>query len=159
MQKYLLYWFVFLLSFSGFCQQFPSTKKTPSTFTKHTFSYEDDYSWLEKMGSEEVNQWVATQNSFTDSELEKEKKEYNIGKVWSLKNVQTKNFLKNNTNKKILFWGIGSTFFQFTRGLKMQNYKNLNYTDIKGDGENILKFKRFKNQTFDFKISNMFLIH
>jgi hypothetical protein len=80
------------------------------------------------------------------------KKEYNIGKVWSLKNVQTKNFLKNNTNKKILFWGIGSTFFQFTRGLKMQNYKNLNYTDIKGDGENILKFKRFKNQTFDILI-------
>jgi hypothetical protein len=34
----------------------------------------------------------------------------------------------------------------------MQNYKNLNYTDIKGDGENILKFKRFKNQTFDILI-------
>ncbi len=78
MQNYLLFWFVFLFSLSSFCQQFPSTKKTPSTFTKHTISYEDDYSWLEKMGSEEVNQWVATQNSFTDAELEKDKKAYNI---------------------------------------------------------------------------------
>ncbi len=66
-----------LFSLQAFSQEFPATKKSPSTITKHGISYNDDYRWLENMNSEEVNKWVDDQNAVAKKQLETVKKSYN----------------------------------------------------------------------------------
>ena len=65
-----------LFSILSFSQQFPVTKKTTTTITKHKISYKDDYSWLENMTSEEVTNWKNAQNQTVEIHLEDIKKTY-----------------------------------------------------------------------------------
>ncbi|WP_395073983.1 prolyl oligopeptidase family serine peptidase [Flavobacterium sp.] len=61
-----------------YSQKYPETKITPITVTKHKVSYQDDYSWLENMRSEEVNNWVDKQNEFTEKHFD------SVAKIYSL---------------------------------------------------------------------------
>jgi prolyl oligopeptidase len=63
---------------SNFAQEYPQTKKSTVTITKHKTSFQDDYTWLENMSSVEVNDWVNKQNEFTDNHLIEIKKEYSL---------------------------------------------------------------------------------
>jgi len=64
-----LYIFVVLLPLFALAQNYPATKKTLKTITKHGISYNDDYTWLENIRSPEVTAWVAAQNKVTDKYL------------------------------------------------------------------------------------------
>ena len=77
-----------LLSQITFAQSYPETKKTPTTITKHKISYQDDYSWLENMRSEEVTTWVEQQNEFTNNHLLETSKTYSL--VSKLKEYDTR---------------------------------------------------------------------
>lgn len=57
-------------------QNYPEAKKIPITFSKHKFSYQDDYSWLENTVSNQTKTWVAAENIVVDSHLEEIKKKY-----------------------------------------------------------------------------------
>ncbi len=59
-----IYLLIIQLSYS---QIFPETKKTPEKFTKYNVSISDDYSWLENMKSEDVENWSNKQNDFTNN--------------------------------------------------------------------------------------------
>lgn len=59
------------------CQEFPVAKKTPITITKNTFSFVDDYPWLEDMRSKEVNDWVDAQNKIIDEHFTEIYEKYN----------------------------------------------------------------------------------
>lgn len=75
MKKYL---FILFTTSFVFCQNFPTYKSVPNTVTKFNISYQDDYSSLENMKSDETKKWADAQNEFTNSHLEEIKKEYNI---------------------------------------------------------------------------------
>ncbi|RZJ56242.1 MAG: hypothetical protein EOO45_29025, partial [Flavobacterium sp.] len=64
-QFYLI--ILLLLTASSFSQNYPPTKKTPQTLEKHGLTYQDDYSWLERMGTPEVENWVDAQNKLIQS--------------------------------------------------------------------------------------------
>ena len=78
MKKNILTFICCFLSLFLFSQEYPKTKKTPITITKHNVSFQDDYSWLEDMRSEEVTRWVNQQNVILDTCFKKIKKVYNI---------------------------------------------------------------------------------
>ena len=59
----------------AFGQSF-KTKILPAPFSKHGLSFSDDYAWLENYKSDEVRQWIATENELTDAELETDKKTF-----------------------------------------------------------------------------------
>lgn len=75
MKKNLIY-ILFFFSGLSYSQQYPEAKKIPVAFSKHKFSYQDDYSWLEKMRSPETNSWMEAENQITYSHLELVKKKY-----------------------------------------------------------------------------------
>ena len=63
-------------------QKFPFSKKTPTTIAKHKISFQDNYTWLENMESEEVGNWVHAQNEVANLHLEEIKKTYSsISKI------------------------------------------------------------------------------
>ena len=66
----------FLFSIVSFSQNFPVTKKTNTIITKHKISYTDEYTWLENMKSDEVNNWKNAQNETVEIHLEDIKKTY-----------------------------------------------------------------------------------
>lgn len=70
---------ILILMFPLLCQSqnFPFAKKTPTTITKHKISFQDNYTWLENMESEEVANWVHAQNEVANLHLEE------IKKTWS----------------------------------------------------------------------------
>ena len=68
--------FSFLFCFLSFSQQFPVVKKTSATITKHQISYQDDYTWLENMKSDEVKNWANAQNEVVNIHLDDIKKKY-----------------------------------------------------------------------------------
>ncbi|MFD0777661.1 hypothetical protein ACFQZF_03135 [Flavobacterium myungsuense] len=74
MRKIIYTLLSFLFAISSFSQQFPTTKKTPTTITKHNISYQDDYTWLENIDSEEVKNWVEKQNKFAEENYSTVKK-------------------------------------------------------------------------------------
>lgn len=74
--KNILLLCLLLASFQGIAQNYPEAKKIPTTFKKHQFIYQDDYSWMEKMRSAETNSWVEAENQITYSHLELVKKKY-----------------------------------------------------------------------------------
>jgi prolyl oligopeptidase len=78
MKIYFTVFFYLMFSTLIYSQQYPETKKTPLTVTKHKVSYQDDYSWLENMRSEEVNNWVDKQNEFTKSHIDEVSKTYSV---------------------------------------------------------------------------------
>jgi prolyl oligopeptidase len=51
--------------------QFPSTRISPVSETVHGVSLTDNYRWLEDQQSSETNLWIAEQNAFTRSVLDK----------------------------------------------------------------------------------------
>ncbi|MXN92617.1 prolyl oligopeptidase family serine peptidase [Flavobacterium sp. Sd200] len=53
----------------AFAQNYPVTKKTPQTITRHGITFTDDYTWLENMRSPETENWVHAQNDLTDKHL------------------------------------------------------------------------------------------
>ncbi|WP_026703747.1 prolyl oligopeptidase family serine peptidase [Flavobacterium soli] len=66
----IIFSLIFLLNLQIlFGQEFPKAKKTPKTVTKHNISFVDDYSWLEDMRSNEVNNWLDEQNKIVDEHL------------------------------------------------------------------------------------------
>ena len=66
-----LYFFIALsfLSFFGFSQNFPVTKKVSTLTEKHNIKIKDDYAWLQNLKSEEVVNWVNAQNSTINEAL------------------------------------------------------------------------------------------
>ncbi len=75
--KYLLPIYILVFQF-GFSQNYPETKKTPEKITKHKITFNDDYSWLENMKSDEVEYWSNKQNDFTDNHFTEIKKTISI---------------------------------------------------------------------------------
>uniref|UniRef100_UPI0040495AA0 prolyl oligopeptidase family serine peptidase n=1 Tax=Flavobacterium sp. TaxID=239 RepID=UPI0040495AA0 len=67
-----------LCSNNLFSQIKPSAEKKTIQVEKHGYAYEDHYSWLEKMKSDETLNWVYLQNLKSDSILKITKKEYNV---------------------------------------------------------------------------------
>jgi prolyl oligopeptidase len=78
MKVYTLLFITILFSTGIHSQEFFETKKNPTTITKHKISYQDDYSWLENMRSEETYHWVEKQNEFTNNHLSEISKSYSI---------------------------------------------------------------------------------
>lgn len=76
MKKRFIFLYCFCFSIVCFSQQFPVSKKTPTTITKHGISVQDDYSWLENMSADEVLNWRNAQNEVTNLHLEDIKKDY-----------------------------------------------------------------------------------
>jgi len=74
MKKNILTFICCFLSISFYSQEYPKTKKSPTSITKHNVSFQDDYSWLENMRSEEVTQWVNLQNMIVDTCMQEIKK-------------------------------------------------------------------------------------
>jgi len=62
MKEKLQLLFCSLMTCLTYSQQQPVTKKIPTTISKHGITFTDNYSWLEKMRSDEVTNWVDTQN-------------------------------------------------------------------------------------------------
>jgi prolyl oligopeptidase len=109
MQKSLIIFSFLFISKLTFCQSFPETKKTPTTISKHGISYQDNYTWLENMRSEEVAIWVDKQNDFTKNhDLEVHKsyslvskiKEYDSRTTYSLPNRKGKYYYRSYIKDK-----------------------------------------------------------
>ncbi|WP_300566824.1 prolyl oligopeptidase family serine peptidase [Flavobacterium sp.] len=62
-----------------FSQTSVETKKTPTIITKNNVSFQDDYTWLEDMRSEEVTNWVGKQTEISNAHFAEIKKDYNLG--------------------------------------------------------------------------------
>ncbi len=109
-----------LFSILSFSQQFPVTKKTTTTITKHKISYKDDYSWLENMTSEEVTNWKNAQNQTVEIHLEDIKKTYS-----SASKIKEYDYLSSNglPQKK------ENTFIRCTEKRKI--YLHLYFTEKK----------------------------
>ncbi len=67
-----------LLSFSVFSQSFPVTKSDTKTISKFGITFQDNYTWLENMKSEETKSWTNAQNEVTNLHFEAIKKDYDI---------------------------------------------------------------------------------
>lgn len=67
-----------ILLLTGFlnAQNYPEAKKIPVTFSKHQFSYQDDYSWMEKVDYPETKSWVSAENAVTDLHMTEVRKKY-----------------------------------------------------------------------------------
>ena len=74
--KKIAVFILLLISFFSHSQQYPEAKKIPVTFSKHKFTYDDNYSWMEKTNSDATTSWVEAENSLTYSHLETVKKKY-----------------------------------------------------------------------------------
>lgn len=70
--------FILLLPMLTLAQGYPIAKKTPKVYTNFGISYTDDYTWLENMGSKEVEKWADEQNEYTDVRLRKMDMVYDI---------------------------------------------------------------------------------
>lgn len=66
-----MYITMMLMSLGALAQNYPVTKKTGKSITKHETTFTDDYSWLENMRSPDVNVWVNSQNKLTESHIQK----------------------------------------------------------------------------------------
>jgi prolyl oligopeptidase len=55
------------ITMACFSQALPSTRRSSTTLKKHSWSYKDDYVWLENMRAPETEAWVEEQNKFTDN--------------------------------------------------------------------------------------------
>lgn len=101
----------FLFSILVFSQDLPKTTKKPIPFSKHDFSFQDDYSWLENIHSEETNTWVDAENEVTYKHFEEIKKKYS-----PLSKIKEYDFLSTNglPTKK------GKYFYSFYRKDKTQ---------------------------------------
>lgn len=86
--KKTLNFILFLLSAFAYSQQYPEAKKVPVAFSKYTFSFQDDYSWMEKTDSKETKNWVNSENELTNSHLEEIRKKYS-----SLSKIKEYDFL------------------------------------------------------------------
>jgi len=62
---------ILLIGASSFAQAPPSTSQHPVTDVYHGISVTDDYRWLENFANPEVKQWVAAQNQYTRSMLDR----------------------------------------------------------------------------------------
>lgn len=77
MKSYFLFFFSFFSSFV-FSQNFPVTKSDPKTTTKFGVTYQDNYTWLEDMKSEETKNWTNAQNEAANLHFDEIKKDYDI---------------------------------------------------------------------------------
>lgn len=74
--KFLLSFLTIFISQTFFSQQYPVSKIEPIKISKHKIETIDNFTWLEKMKSDEVNNWVNAQNEVTNNEFKKIRKEY-----------------------------------------------------------------------------------
>lgn len=104
MRHYFLSISLFFISIIAFSQQYPVTKKTSTTRIKHNFTFQDDYTWLENMKSDEVINWSNAQNEALNLHLEAVKKEYNIESK-----IKEYDFLSTNgfpSKRRAYFYGL-----------------------------------------------------
>jgi len=99
MKKFILTLICSFLSLFFYSQEYPKTKKLPTTITKHNVTFQDDYSWLENMRSEEITEWVNQQNRIVDTCFQKIKKIYNIAPTIKEYNLQTTYSLPSKSGK------------------------------------------------------------
>lgn len=69
MKEKLQLLFCSLMTCLTYSQQQPVTKKIPTTISKHGITFTDNYSWLEKMRSDEVTNWVDAQNNSINNHI------------------------------------------------------------------------------------------
>lgn len=60
--KYFILMITMCIAFIANAQNYPTTKKTPKTITKHGITYTDDYGWLENLQDKETATWIDAQN-------------------------------------------------------------------------------------------------
>ena len=89
MKKIILTSICCFLSLFFYSQEYPKTKKLQNTITKHNITFQDDYSWLENMRSEEITEWVNQQNRIVDTCMQEIKKVYNIALTIKEQNLRT----------------------------------------------------------------------
>ena len=98
--------FTFLTLFQSllFSQNIPVTKSIPKSITKFETTYQDNYSWLEKMESEETKNWINAQNEAINLHLNEIKKEYDI--LRKLKEYNTYSSSALPTKKESYYYSI-----------------------------------------------------
>ncbi len=98
-----------------------------------------------------ILQAVCTLNNF--------KKRYDLISLWKNKNLEIKKIFLTalRENKKIIFWGIGGSFFKFVEGLKIKKSHNITLIDQRDydktfKGLSIFKQNSIKNKKVDIVI-------
>ena len=84
--------FIALFLISNFCFSQAGTiptKKVENIITKHNIQFNDEYSWLENMDSEEVKNWVNLQNSASTDNYSKVKKKVSTLEKLKIYNSET----------------------------------------------------------------------
>ena len=88
--------------------------------------------------------------------LDVSNKKKNLISLWSSKNLETKKKFINSykKNDKILFWGIGTSFFKFIENLEIKSLNNLTFVDQRDydkffNGLTILSPMSIKNKKYD----------
>jgi len=79
-----------LLSLPSLAQTGVASKKIPLKVTKFGTTFYDDYAWLENTQSPEVKDWVAAQNSLTQTQMATIKEQYSLsGKIQEYNRLST----------------------------------------------------------------------
>ena len=82
MKNCFFFIFLFVSHSFLFSQTFPVTKSIPKTITKFGVSFQDDYTWLEDMKSDETKNWTNTQDEVINLQFVEIKKKYDaINKI------------------------------------------------------------------------------
>ena len=131
--------FLFFSQSLLFSQNFPVTKSIPVTITKLGVSFQDDYTWLENMKSDETKSWVDAQNEFVNLQFVEIKKKYDaLNKIkeyhnYSSSGLPTKkenyyysSYIKDKDKPSVLFYrkDLNSVSIELFNPFKI--YKNTN---------------------------------
>ena len=100
--KYILA--LIFLSICSHSQTSIETKKVDNIITKHGFKFNDEYSWLEKMDSEETRSWVNNQNSISSENYSKVKKKVSTIEKLKIYNSETTGSASINFKKGLKFY-------------------------------------------------------
>ena len=96
--------FLILFPYFLYSQNFPVTKSIPKTVTKFGVSYQDDFTWLENMKSEETKNWTDAENEVTNLHFEEIKKTYDV--LNKIKKYFTFSSNKLPTKKEAYYYSI-----------------------------------------------------
>lgn len=140
-------------------QQFPAAKKTIATITKHQISFQDDYTWLEDMRSEETSKWVDQQNEIIDNHEVEIEKSYNI--LSKIRDYDTRTTYRLPDRKGKYFYSLfrkdkkKAASLYFMKTLDDEPIEIVNPTKIYPDNNvNVSDISPSKNSTFlAYKIS------
>lgn len=131
--------FLFFSQSLLFSQNFPVTNSTPVTITKFGVSFQDDYTWLENMKSDETKSWVDAQNEFVNLQFVEIKKKYDVlnkikeyhnysssGLPTKKENYYYSSYIKDKDKPSVLFYrkDLNSVSIELFNPFKI--YKNTN---------------------------------